>query len=205
MTVAETLALRSRLFDRWDAARAGAIAASLGLEMGARVGEASKGTLAKLAWVCAAAHDPELFLLDEPTSGLDALVREEVLSKLIEELQSAGKTLFISNHRMEELGGLLDEVWLLSGGVITEVFSVERLRREACRVAGRLKEGAVVPEAPWAVRLDSEAPLAAWAAFGDEAAQRILGSGALEAAEKTPLPLDEALKFLLKLGDGGRP
>ncbi|HAH06469.1 MAG TPA: ABC transporter ATP-binding protein [Elusimicrobia bacterium] len=200
MTAGEVLELRARFFDRWDRERARALASTLGLALETRVGGASKGTLAKLAWVCAAAHDPELFLLDEPTSGLDALVREEVLTRFIEELQDAGKTLFISNHRMEELGGLLDEVWLLAGGVIAEVFEAERLRREARRVEGRLKDAASVPEGLRAVRLDAPAPLAAWALFDAESSRRLLASGALDAAQESPLTLEESLKRLLALG-----
>lgn len=200
MTAGEVLRLRSRFFPRWDEGRAKALCASLGLEAGARVGGASKGTLAKLAWVCAAAHDPELFLLDEPTSGLDALVREEVLSRFIEELQDAGKTLFLSNHRMEELGGLLDEVWLLSGGVLSGVFEADRLRREARRVEGRLKDEALIPGGLRAARLDAPGPLAAWAVFDRESSERLLGSGALDSAQESPLPLEESLKRLLALG-----
>ncbi|MCX5790529.1 MAG: ATP-binding cassette domain-containing protein [Elusimicrobia bacterium] len=200
MTAAQVLSLRARFWERWDAARAAALAASLGLDLAERVSSASKGTVAKLAWVCAAAHDPELFLLDEPTSGLDALVREEVLSKLIEELQDAGKTIFVANHRMEELAGVLDEIWLLSGGVISRVCDAERLRREARVVSGRLADTAKEPAGLCAVRLRADAPLAAWAAFDSESAERLLRSGAIEGAQASAMPFEETLRRLLALG-----
>ena len=202
MTGADVLALRARFWRRWDMARARALSASLGLDLAERVSATSKGTVAKLAWVCAAAHDPELFLLDEPTSGLDALVREEVLSKLIEELQDAGKTIFVANHRMEELAGVLDEIWLLAGGAIVRVCDAERLRREACVVSGRIKDAAREPEGVCAVRLKAEAPLAAWAAFDTESAERILRSGSLEAGQAASMPFEETLRRLLALGGG---
>ena len=56
----------------------------LGLSESLRVKDASKGALGKLAWVCAAGHDPDVYLLDEPTSGLDALVRDDLLTSLVE-------------------------------------------------------------------------------------------------------------------------
>ena len=197
LTAGEVLEWRARFFPEWDAARADSLMRRLKLDPAVRVRGASKGQLAKLAWVCAAAHDPDLLLLDEPTSGLDALVREEVLNELIGELHAGGKTILIANHRMEELGGILDEVWVLSGGVVTAVVELERLRAEACRVTARLHDWSARPAPAGTVPLPSERPLAAWAAFTREAADALAASGGLEVVERRPLPLEEALKVLL--------
>ncbi|HVE12541.1 MAG TPA: ABC transporter ATP-binding protein, partial [Elusimicrobiota bacterium] len=83
LSFGEVLSWRARFFPSWDRSRAESLAARLGLEDSIPVRGASKGQLAKLAWVCAAAHEPDLLLLDEPTSGLDALVRDEVLQELV--------------------------------------------------------------------------------------------------------------------------
>lgn len=202
LSAGEVLEWRAKFFPEWDAARAQGLMRRLGLDSTTRVKGASKGQLAKLAWVCAAAHDPDLLLLDEPTSGLDALVREEVLGELIGELHAGGKTIVISNHRMEELGGILDEVWVLSEGVITATVELERLRAEACKVTARLHDWSRSPAVPGAVALPSERPLAAWAAFTREAADALAASGGLEVVERSPLPLPEALKLLLADGAG---
>ncbi|MBI3299767.1 MAG: ABC transporter ATP-binding protein [Elusimicrobia bacterium] len=198
LNAGEVLDWRARFFPDWDDARARGLMASLKLDPATRVRGASKGQLAKLAWVCATAHDPDLLLLDEPTSGLDALVREEVLDGLIGELHAGGKTILIANHRMEELGGILDEVWVLSGGVLSAVVELERLRAEACLVTARLHDWSARPDVPGAVPVPSERPLAAWAAFSREAADRLAASGGLEVVERRPLALPEALKYLLE-------
>ncbi|TPW21284.1 MAG: ABC transporter-like protein [Elusimicrobia bacterium] len=198
LSAGEVLEWRARFFPEWDAARADSLMRRLKLDPAVRIRGASKGQLAKLAWVCAASHDPDLFLLDEPTSGLDALVREEVLTELIGELHEGGKTILIANHRMEELGGILDEIWVLSGGVVTAVVELERLRAEACKVTARLHDWGARPVVPGTAQMPSERPLAAWAAFTREAADALAGSGALDVVERTPLPLDEAMKLLLK-------
>ena len=112
LSAGEVLEWRARFFPEWDAARANALMRRLKLDADTRVKGASKGQLAKLAWVCAAAHDPDLLLLDEPTSGLDALVREEVLGEFIEELHAGGKTILVANHRMEELAFAAAESFL---------------------------------------------------------------------------------------------
>lgn len=198
MTVGEVLGLRSRFFGSWDVDRAAALCKELGLDPRTRVQGASKGTLGKTAWVCAAAHSPELFLLDEPTSGLDALIREDVLEHLIQELHESGKTILVANHRMEELAGVLDEVWVLAGGTVQAVHDVEALRTQARRITGRPKAGIRLPRELAAARLPSEGPLVEWITLDRQSTDRILRSGFLEGAQSSPVPLEETFKFLLR-------
>ena len=201
MTVGEVLALRAKLFHAWEPARASALCARLGLEPATKIAGASKGTLGKLAWVCAAAHNPSLYLLDEPTSGLDALVREEVLSGLVAELGESGRTVLIASHRLDELAPLLDEVWVMAGGKIAGIYDVERLRTEARRVSGR--PGASFSMPPGTAALESHGPLGAWAVLDSAARGRLLAAG-LEAVDDEPLPMNETLKVLLSLHGGAR-
>ncbi len=51
----------------------------------------------------------------------------------------------MANHRMEELLAVLDEVWVLSRGVISRKFTLDDLRRNAVRVTGKLKPAAAAP------------------------------------------------------------
>lgn len=202
MTAAEVVELRSKFFPRWDKAKAAALARKLELDPGVRVRGASKGTLGKIAWICAAAHDPSLYLLDEPTSGLDALVREHVLSGLIEELHATGKTVLVTNHRMEEMASILDEIWVLAEGRISGVYNAERLRTQARRITGRLRPGAEFPKRMPILALESQAPLVQWVAFDAPSAEMVLRSDLLEAAETAPLSMETCLKYLLKENGG---
>ncbi|MBI5239239.1 MAG: ABC transporter ATP-binding protein [Elusimicrobia bacterium] len=200
MSVAQVLDLRRRFFPHWNTDKAAGLCQRLGLDPAARVSSASKGTLGKLAWVCAAAHEPELFLLDEPTSGLDALVRDDLLSHLIEELHGKGKTFIIANHRMEELAGLLDEVWALSDGALS-VHQAEALRTGARRVTGRLPRGGFLPAGLKARKVSQDGLLVELAAFDEDAVQEAARSG-LEDVHVEPLAFEQSLKILL-LGEGG--
>lgn len=203
MTVGQVLDLRRRFFPTWSTDKAATLCVRLGLDAGLKVRDASKGALGKLAWVAAAAHDPELFLLDEPTSGLDALVRDDILTSLIEELHGRGRTFLIANHRMEELAGLLDEVWLLADGRLT-CYDAEALRR-ARRVTGRLKPGSKPPAVRGMLAVVEDGSLCQWTVLDEQTARDIVASGAVEGVETSPLSFEDTLKCLLAQAGGTKP
>jgi ABC-2 type transport system ATP-binding protein len=72
-------------------------------------GTFSKGMKQKLAIARALLHEPRLLFLDEPTAGLDPeaakLVRE-----FIAELRTAGRTIFICTHNLDEADRLCDRI-----------------------------------------------------------------------------------------------
>jgi lipooligosaccharide transport system ATP-binding protein len=62
-------------------------------------------------------HEPQLVLLDEPTVGLDPQVRQELWT-LIDGLRTAGTTVLMSTHYIEEAERLADTVAVMSQGKI---------------------------------------------------------------------------------------
>lgn len=197
LTAGEALELRRRFFPSWKPGAARDLARRLELDLSTPVAGASKGTLAKLAWVCAAAHEPDLLLLDEPTSGLDALVRDGILTEFVGELQREGRAIVVANHRMEELAGLLDEVWVLANGRIAARHGVEELRGGALRLRGRLKAGGALDGLPGRA-VSRAGELVEWAVLAPGDADVV--SARLESVERAPLPLAETLKLLLPQG-----
>ena len=78
-------------------------------------------------------------ILDEPTSVLDPIVRDSLLIQSVREQSNEGKTILIASHHMEEWFNLLDEIWVLSNGIITSRYKVDDLRENAIRITGKLK------------------------------------------------------------------
>jgi ABC-type multidrug transport system ATPase subunit len=173
------------------------MAIRLNLELSTGIKGASKGTLAKTAWICATAFDPDLLFLDEPTSGLDMVIREAVLSHIVKEMAARGKTILIANHHMEELIGLLDELWLLSEGKIQRKISIEELRHSAFRITGRLTKAAAIPGDLPFIEESRIGELVQWAVSEKESLYRIQQENLLQQMQVEPLPLEAAFRLLL--------
>ena len=71
-------------------------------------------------------HDPKVLFLDEPMSGLDPMGRRDVRN-LIEELKSAGKTVFFSTHILSDAEALCDRVAVIHLGKLRAVGAVADL------------------------------------------------------------------------------
>ena len=65
-------------------------------------------------------HDPELIFLDEPTVGLDPKMRQMFWDK-INELKTAGKTIILTTHYMDEAEKLCTKVALLKKGKLLKI------------------------------------------------------------------------------------
>lgn len=91
-------------------------------------GTFSRGMRQRLAIARALLHEPKVLFLDEPTSGLDPqaarLVRE-----FIEELSSAGRTILLCTHNLDEADRLCDRIGVINARLLA-VDTPAALRRE---------------------------------------------------------------------------
>jgi ABC-2 type transport system ATP-binding protein len=106
LTVLENLQFYAGIYDVPEAEEPARIKevlhmAGLGGREKLPAGEISGGWRQRLALGCALVHRPPLLFLDEPTSGVDPVARREFWD-LIYELASAGTTIFITTHYMDE-------------------------------------------------------------------------------------------------------
>jgi len=106
LSVRENLDFAARIFGLSGRRRRERIAATVAahrLERYERTRAAalSGGWKQRLALAVATIHEPELLVLDEPTAGVDPQSRREFWEGLFE-LASAGTTIFVSTHYMDE-------------------------------------------------------------------------------------------------------
>jgi ABC-2 type transport system ATP-binding protein len=102
LTVRENLRFFARVLGAPQDAVARAIAqVSLEPEAGRVVSRLSGGQRARVSLATALLGEPALLVLDEPTVGLDPVLRDD-LWNLFHTLATAGSTLLVSSHVMDE-------------------------------------------------------------------------------------------------------
>jgi len=89
-------------------------------------GELSLGWKQRLALGCAVLHEPPVLFLDEPTSGVDPIPRRGFWG-LIYALASAGTTVFVTTHYMEE-AEYCDRLALMNRGRLIALDTPAKLR-----------------------------------------------------------------------------
>lgn len=97
------------------------------LDASSRLAELSKGMREKLVIALTFSRKTDLYLLDEPFSGIDAMARKKIISSII--LWKAEKaTILISDHFVNEIASLLDEVVIIKDQTIYCHKSTEEIR-----------------------------------------------------------------------------
>jgi ABC-2 type transport system ATP-binding protein len=115
LTVAETLALFRSFYRQGSSVAEVLEMVQLEEKRNARVGNLSGGQKQRLAMACALAGNPDLLFLDEPTTGLDPQARRQLWS-LVEQLKSAGRTIILTTHYMDEAERLCDRIAIMDHG-----------------------------------------------------------------------------------------
>ena len=119
-TCAENLLVFGRYFGMQDADIRARIPellefASLSSKADARISSLSGGMKRRLTLARALVNDPDIVFLDEPTTGLDPQARHLIWDRL-KQLKSAGKTLILTTHFMDEAERLCDTLIVIDHG-----------------------------------------------------------------------------------------
>ncbi|MGV0974590.1 MAG: ATP-binding cassette domain-containing protein [Azonexus sp.] len=119
-TASENLLVFGRYFGLLDAdvrARIPQLLEFAGLagKADARIATLSGGMKRRLTLARALVNDPDIIFLDEPTTGLDPQARHLIWERL-KQLKSAGKTLILTTHFMDEAERLCDTLIVIDHG-----------------------------------------------------------------------------------------
>ena len=104
----------------------------LGDRTDSKVEDLSHGNQQRMQLATALVHDPELLVLDEPFSGLDPL-GVDALTKTIQELADAGKTIVFSSHQLDLVEDVCQDVAIISAGRVVQQGDLDELKARSNR------------------------------------------------------------------------
>jgi ABC-2 type transport system ATP-binding protein len=87
----------------------------------------SGGMAQRLMFARALLHEPEVLILDEPTSGIDPQTRIN-LWEILRDLHTAGQTILLTTHYMEEADTLCDRIAIIDHGRVLALGSPAELK-----------------------------------------------------------------------------
>ncbi len=112
----------------WDEQKYTELLGFLNLREDMKISKISKGQRAKCKLILTVSRRAPYLLLDEPLSGIDILTREEIINTLIHDFREGEQTIIISTHEINDVEGLVDEVFFIDQGKIVVSGSAEDLR-----------------------------------------------------------------------------
>jgi ABC-2 type transport system ATP-binding protein len=136
-----------------DPARIEAVLKSLALwdKKDNRLMTLSGGMKRRLLIAKALAHEPQLLFLDEPTAGVDVELRQGMW-QAVRELRSAGVTVILTTHYIEEAELMADRIGVINKGEIILVEDKSELMRKLGKKQLTLQLHEVIPVIPAELR-----------------------------------------------------
>lgn len=92
-----------------------------------KLGQLSKGMREKLIIALTFSRKADLYLLDEPFGGIDAMARKKIINSIIM-WKSENSTILISDHFVNEISQMLDEIVIVKNNTILEHKTAEEIR-----------------------------------------------------------------------------
>ena len=200
LTVEESIRYHRAFYPTFDDAEAERLRKRFNLREDALIARLSKGEAGKLMMLLALSQRAELLVLDEPTDGLDPVIRREVLSALVEYVDGAKATVFISSHLVHEQERICDWVGVMDGGRLIAELPMQEFRSGIKRL--RVHKAPVSRDATPFALLSRETPtqhLEEWVVRGwqPEMQEWFVRMGA-EVRDVQDLDLEESFVELLR-------
>ena len=136
LTARENLMVRGSLYGLRDGALRDAVDNAVKITdisefMTRPYGKLSGGQRRRVDIARALIHTPKILFLDEPTTGLDPKTRRDIWLMIRDLQKSAGMTVFLTTHYMEEAAGS-DDIVVIHKGEIKAHGTPARLKMQYC-------------------------------------------------------------------------
>ena len=117
-----------------------------GIDVKRNIRQLSKGMQKQVAFWLAISCKPELLILDEPVDGLDPVMRRQIWSILISEVEESRMTVLVSSHNLRELEDVCDHVGIMNKGRIIIERSLSELQGNISKIQVACESG--MPKLP---------------------------------------------------------
>ena len=134
------------LYPRFDRERYEKLSALFGLDEKMPIRKLSKGQQKQAAFQIAMAQRPELLVLDEPVDGLDPVMRRQIWSVLLSDVEQYGTTVLVSSHNLRELEDVCDHVGIMNHGRMMIERSLSDLQENLVKLQLAYPDGGSLPE-----------------------------------------------------------
>jgi ABC-2 type transport system ATP-binding protein len=128
--------LGRQLRPTWDDAYAGRLLDRFGVRGTSKVSALSRGQRAALAATCGLASGAAVTMFDEAHLGMDAPSRAAFYDELLDGVISAGRTVILSTHHIDEVAALFGEVVIIDAGRLVVHAETDSLRGQGTEVTG---------------------------------------------------------------------
>ncbi|MBP3889035.1 MAG: ABC transporter ATP-binding protein [Cellulosilyticum sp.] len=123
-SITQNVELMGDFYSRWDSVLFEQCLKEMGLYVGQKVGNLSRGEYMKFQLAFAMAHKPKLYILDEATAGMDPIFRKEFFKFLRQTIMDEKASILMITHIEEELEEKMDYVGIMEQGRLVEFKSV---------------------------------------------------------------------------------
>lgn len=162
----------------------------------------SKGMQKQVAFWLAICCKPELLILDEPVDGLDPVMRRQIWSILMAEVEAQKMTVLVSSHNLRELEDVCDHVGIMNKGKVMIERSLSELQGNIFKIQVACQTGMPkLPEEFKVLHMANTGRVYTMIVKGNpkEAAQAIMTEGENHAiVDILPLTLEEI--FIYEMG-----
>jgi ABC-2 type transport system ATP-binding protein len=144
LSIEQYFAYLRSLYPAWDRQLERQLCEQFELPPGRKLKHLSHGMRMKTLLIGALAFRPELLVLDEPLSGLDTLVRDEVVTGLLQ--QAHETTVLISSHELTEIEHFITHVAFMQNGRLLLQEAIETLQSRFREVTVTLSAAKQLPQ-----------------------------------------------------------
>ena len=125
--ISEIVKFYQNIFKDFDANEFEQLREFMKLSLDMKLSQLSRGMREKLIIALTFARKSDLYLLDEPFGGIDAMARKKIINSIIL-WKDPKATILISDHFVNEIATLLDEVVVVKDRTILEHKSADEIR-----------------------------------------------------------------------------